>query len=126
MVSDERRAHDREYARRYYAEHREAVLARHHARIDAQSAAAKAAGTIGYAAAHDRVERKRGKASDFVCSACQAADAVDWGLVRRSAGFVEVPGTQGYSTFASDYQPLCRSCNRKVLAGEWIKWRDAA
>jgi hypothetical protein len=126
MVTDEKRARDREYSRRYYRDHRAEVLARHHARIDAQNAAAKARGVIGYAAAHDRVEARRGRAADFMCSACQRADATCWGLIRRSAGFVDVPGQEGYSVFVSDYEPLCTSCNRRNVTGEWVSWRDAA
>jgi hypothetical protein len=126
VTEEERRARDAERSRDYYRRNRAAILAKRAERARIANEAAKAQGVVGYKSAHDRVQRRRGPASDFMCSACQRADATCWGLIRHSAGFVDVPGQEGYSVFVSDYEPLCTSCNRRNVTGEWVRWRDAA
>jgi hypothetical protein len=124
---EQRRARDNERSREYYRRHREAILAKRAERAAVANEAAKAAGTVGYKTAHDRVERQRGRADEYVCACCQQRDARDWACITPT---VHPEGQDGYSPFVSAYQPVCRSCHWRLDHGQiverWIKWRDAA
>jgi hypothetical protein len=74
---------------------------------------------IGYGAAHERVYRLHGKASDWPCSARCGRQAEEWAychdaenelyeLVKNPHGnYIEVP----YSPNPDDYVPLCKPCH---------------
>ena len=72
-----------------------------------------------YNAAHLRVVAERGRAAEHTCSC--AAPAEEWALIKARAVDVQVgPGPRGallpYSLDITDYDPLCRSCHRKLDA----------
>lgn len=70
----------------------------------------------GYAAAHKRVMRARGKASEFSCVDC-GRRAHEWSYDGGSAA--EIRGDDGaghtlcWSPDESDYSPRCRPCHRR-------------
>ena len=87
------------------------------------AATRKADDQVGYTAAHSRVKRARGLASDYPCVDCGGA-ARDWSL-RKGAGRPHVGGRDEgllLSVDPSDYDPRCRSCHGKYDGwGHWKK-----
>lgn len=126
---EERLEHGRVKARRYYHENRDAVLAKRRERYAKLKATSDRLGIVSYSRAHARVEERRGKASEYLCSACMEREAADWAC-RKDASHIAVEGTDGFSLMASSYVPLCRSCHWRLdhgrLTGAWIKWRELA
>lgn len=69
---------------------------------------------VGYVAAHGRVRRARGNASEHQCVDC-GCQARDWSL-RKGAGRPHVGGRDDglmVSGDPVDYDPRCRSCHGK-------------
>lgn len=72
----------------------------------------------GYDAAHARVKRKRGKASEHACVGC-CGQAQDWALIHGSPGIkpasIRPSGRrQGpYSLDPDHYQPMCKACHKR-------------
>lgn len=69
----------------------------------------------GYQGAHDRVRAARGRADAHPCADC-GRPAQQWSYNR--SGVAEVKGTKNgwpvvYSTDPEQYDPCCRSCNRR-------------
>lgn len=65
---------------------------------------------ITYSAAHARVTRERGRASEYVCTC--GAPATDWGYDYTDPDeWVDENGFR-YSGDTSRYVPMCRSCHR--------------
>lgn len=76
---------------------------------------------VSYHAAHIRVGRIRGRASDYQCASC-GLPAVEWsyrhgsrweqtGMVNRSG---RLPRLGAWSPDPDDYDPLCRPCHREL------------
>lgn len=66
----------------------------------------------GYAAVHDRIERRRGKASDHACVGC-GGKARDWAYDYKCPDEVVWPERNlVYSHDVDRYQPMCTSCHR--------------
>lgn len=71
---------------------------------------------IGYTAAHARVRRLKGSASDYPCADC-GGPAQDWayshsGVKERWELLPEQSAPSPYSTDPEQYDPRCRSCHR--------------
>lgn len=72
---------------------------------------------IKYLAAHNRVYRVRGIATEHTCVAC-SGPAKDWAL-KHEAGDRQVDPDNGlaFSPDPEDYQPMCRSCHARYDRG---------
>jgi hypothetical protein len=72
---------------------------------------------IGYRAAHDRVQRTRGKAVEYPCRDC-GGQATNWSYQKGSPSErVHVGGKEDgflFSPDPNDYDPLCFSCHSKA------------
>lgn len=66
---------------------------------------------VSYAAAHDRVRRTRGRASQFQCVDC-GQGAAHWSLDRDSQ-HIRFENGMPYSTDRNDYQPRCVPCHKR-------------
>lgn len=80
-----------------------------------QRRAKRGSDDVGYMAAHARMYKARGKASEHLCSDC-GKQARDWGLrdiANPKVDTTDNPVFRGkrFSLRADDYLPLCRSCN---------------
>lgn len=106
-------AHRRQKARERYAE---------------QTAVAAALGVSGYEAAHAKIERRRGRANEYVCAAAGCVnDAQDWALKPDAKALVQPEGQQGWSMSVWEYLPLCRQHHRALdrgYGGEVVHWRE--
>ena len=76
---------------------------------------------IGYKAAHRRIVRAYGKASDYECMMCtDGQPASDWAYMHDDDAALTsyAPDSYGfaYSLDPDSYQPLCRSCHLKFDA----------
>jgi hypothetical protein len=75
---------------------------------------------ITYKAAHDRIRKIRGKASEYLCSDCMNCDAQDWSY-RGGSPFEQIGKfradstreTARWSTDVWSYDPLCRLCHER-------------
>lgn len=69
---------------------------------------------IGYGAAHDRVRRRNGRATDYGCAHGCGRQARDWAYDHKDPNEL-VSETHGcaYSSDPDHYIPLCVSCHRK-------------
>lgn len=80
---------------------------------------------ISYRGVHRRLERYRGKASEHDCYFC-GAPADEWALVheplevRWGTNSLKSGRSVPYSVDLSDYEPLDRSCHRRLDA-QWRK-----
>ena len=75
---------------------------------------------IGYAGAHDRVVRAKGKAKDFRCVRC-GSQAQDWAYDHSDPDERIVPeglrsAGSPYSLNVDSYIPMCKSCHKKYDA----------
>ena len=70
---------------------------------------------VGYAAAHQRVLRKYGKASEYDCEHCPRPAAV-WTLMRQAKDVWQDHHGR-YSHNVCEYIPLCRSCHKLYANG---------
>lgn len=71
----------------------------------------------GYTAAHNRVRRARGKASDFECVGTCGGMANEWALSADATDLHFASERAGrkphaYSLNINDYQPMCGDCHR--------------
>jgi len=71
---------------------------------------------ITYSAAHKRINKYRGAASEYRCIDC-GEKAEDWSLVHsaRAKDLTAIHGgyTLYYSGSQEDYEPRCRACHKK-------------
>lgn len=104
-------------------EHRAKLVAAQ-ARIHAETRAAKeqrrlereeAAQKIGYIAAHHRLRRQRGSATDQSCIDC-GEQATDWSYEGGAPDERVVDDNGPFSLDPSYYVPRCRSCHTKFDA----------
>lgn len=70
---------------------------------------------IGYAAAHDRVKSTRGLAGEHACASCQRP-AQEWAYNGIDPDELS-EGLLAYSADPGNYDPMCRSCHKRVDAG---------
>lgn len=77
-----------------------------------------------YARAHWKVSEERGPATDYRCITC-ADPAVDWAYQHDGNGdeFYSEEGWP-FSTSVHDYEPMCRSCHRKLDMWHWTREFD--
>jgi hypothetical protein len=108
------------YNREYYRRNAERIDRK---RILRKEEGAQCLIDVGYEGAHARLRESRGQARDYQCVWCNRP-ALDWALKR--GGVREVTGTRTHSsgvivatwsTNPLDYQPMCRSCHRRMDTG---------
>ena len=66
----------------------------------------------GYGAAHDRVRRDRGPASEHTCAACRRNRAHQWAYDHSDSNERVDPQLGPYSLDPARYRPLCVSCHK--------------
>ena len=67
---------------------------------------------LTYDAAHDRVKRQRGRASEHSCGDC-GSQAEDWAYQHQASAPLADDLGRPYSEDVSDYAPMCRPCHRR-------------
>mgnify|MGYP000845434441 FL=1 len=71
---------------------------------------------IGYGAAHDRVRKLRGRASQYICTEC-GGPAQQWAYNHRDPDVIRAPmdallgAGMLYSADPAFYQPMCKRCH---------------
>lgn len=86
--------------------------------------------TPGYHAIHQRLARKRGRASDQTCEC--GAPASQWSWRREAGTGLILQGTSGgcrvtYGTDIETYDALCRVCHRARDPKPWsLRLRESA
>jgi hypothetical protein len=72
---------------------------------------------VTYKAAHQRVQRIRGLASDYACADC-GEPANEWSYVGGSTKELVTPNGWKYSPDAMDFEARCRPCHRAYDRGQ--------
>lgn len=77
---------------------------------------------ITYSAAHDRVEKQRGKAREWMCAFC-AVPAEGWAYTHDDPEEKVSPEGWPYSLDSDRYIPLCQSCHKEL---DWAYRKEEA
>lgn len=80
---------------------------------------------ITYISAHFRVRRAKGSATQYACVQCDGP-AHEWAYDHQDPDEKAEDGKGNYSTKPEHYQPMCRTCHRRMDCNPARPWKNQA